>query len=67
MARRRGVPLEGVCLYPIIDRHDWDDATHWHHAGLWDLEPAADGGFRRVLNTEYAEELRRVRDSGQFS
>ncbi len=32
----RGVPLLGVCLYPILDRPDWDDLTTWHRAGLWD-------------------------------
>ena len=36
-ARRAGVPVHGVCLYPLIDRHDWDDATHWHHSGMWDV------------------------------
>ncbi|MDB5121750.1 MAG: amine oxidase [Sphingobacteriales bacterium] len=30
------LPLLGVCLYPIIDRPDWDNPTHWHHSGLWD-------------------------------
>lgn len=49
-----GVPMEGVCLYPILDRHDWEDPAHWHNSGLFDFEP----GFRRVLNTEYAAELR---------
>ena len=31
-----GVPLEGACLYPILDRFDWEDNTHWHNCGLWD-------------------------------
>ncbi|MXV50576.1 amine oxidase [Pedobacter sp. HMF7647] len=30
------IPLLGACLYPIIDRPDWNDITLWHHAGLWD-------------------------------
>jgi hypothetical protein len=30
------LPLWGVCLYPIIDRPDWDDLSYWHHSGLWD-------------------------------
>lgn len=38
-ARRAGVPLEGVCLYPIIDRPDWDHLTPWHRSGLWDARP----------------------------
>ncbi|WP_439557875.1 amine oxidase [Dyadobacter sp.] len=34
----RGVPLLGVCLYPIIDRPDWDNLDIWHHAGIWDTD-----------------------------
>ncbi len=66
LAVRRGLPLEGVCLYPIIDRHDWDDASHWHNSGLWDLERTPDGTLRRVLNAEYAEELRRAQQRVSF-
>jgi len=55
-----GVPLEGVCLYPILDRFDWEDCTHWHNSGLFDMLPDARGHYRRVLNREYAEALRRA-------
>jgi len=33
-----GIPLLGICIYPIIDRPDWDDLITWHHSGLWDIE-----------------------------
>src|SRR5678816_4658107 len=56
-----GLPLEGICLYPIMDRFGWDDPSHWHHSGLWDYEIEPDGTFRRVLNQEYAEEFVRSR------
>lgn len=59
-ARAAGVPIEGICLYPIIDRPDWDDLEHWHNSGLWDLPRDSDGRLRRVLNHEYAAELRRA-------
>ena len=55
-----GVPLEGVCLYPILDRFDWEDRTHWHNSGLWDLVPNGTGHFKRVLHRDYAEALRRA-------
>ena len=54
-----GVPVEGVCLYPIIDRFEWEDPSHWHNSGLWDFERDGHGNFIRVLNAEYAAELRR--------
>ncbi len=60
--RRMGVPLEGVCLYPILDRYDWDDESHWHNSGLWDLVRNGAGGYARVLNQGYAEELKRARE-----
>jgi hypothetical protein len=62
-ARVIGVPVEGICLYPILDRPDWNDADHWHNSGLWDLIPDAHGRLQRVLVGEYAaafDEARRV-------
>jgi beta-glucosidase/6-phospho-beta-glucosidase/beta-galactosidase len=53
-ARAAGVPVDGVCLYPIIDRPDWEDSQHWHNSGLWDMEHAPDGTLGRVINAEYA-------------
>ena len=53
-----GIPLEGVCLYPIIDRFEWEDPSHWHNSGLWDFERDPDGNFLRVINEPYAAQLR---------
>lgn len=38
-ARLDGVDIEGICLYPVVDRPDWEDGTHWHRSGLWDADP----------------------------
>jgi beta-glucosidase/6-phospho-beta-glucosidase/beta-galactosidase len=57
-ARSLGVPLEGLCIYPIIDRPDWDDPARWHNSGVWDLCRSADGRLERVPCAEYVEELR---------
>ena len=57
-ANDSGIALEGVCLFPIIDRMDWNDENHWHNSGLWDLKRRRDGGLERVLHLEYAQELR---------
>ena len=56
-ARKWNVPLEGVCLYPILDRFDWEDRTHWHNSGLWDLVPNGSAQYQRVLHKPYAEAL----------
>jgi beta-glucosidase/6-phospho-beta-glucosidase/beta-galactosidase len=57
VAVQNGLPLEGICLYPIMDRFEWNDPTHWHNSGLWDFVTEPDGTFRRVLNAEYAREF----------
>jgi hypothetical protein len=57
IARMQGIPLEGVCLYPIIDRPDWEDLNHWHNSGLWDLRPGPDGKLERVPCAEYLAAL----------
>ena len=35
-ARAAGVPVDGLCLYPLADRPDWNEPGHWHQSGLWD-------------------------------
>jgi hypothetical protein len=60
LARQAGVNLQGVCLYPILDRFDWEDATHWHNSGLWDMRPDGPGKYQRVLHEEYGAALRKA-------
>jgi len=59
-ARRQGVPVQGLCLHPVIDRPDWDNTDKWHSSGLWDLEPSGDGELRRHLDEDYAAALHEV-------
>ncbi|WBO83861.1 glycoside hydrolase family 1 protein [Hymenobacter yonginensis] len=57
-ALRMGVPLWGVCLYPIVDRPDWDfPEREWHRSGLWDAVLRPDAPPLRVLHAPYAEAL----------
>jgi beta-glucosidase/6-phospho-beta-glucosidase/beta-galactosidase len=58
IAMKHGVPVGGLCLYPILDRYDWQDVNHWHNSGLFDLVRQPDGCLKRVLNKEYATALR---------
>ena len=55
VCRRLGVPLAGVCLYPVPD---WQTADHWHHSGIWDVPGADLGDFTRHLCLPYARRLR---------
>ena len=58
-----GIPFYGVCLYPIIDRPDWDDLDHWHKSGLWDNITIESGTAERILFEPYAHALREAQNS----
>lgn len=50
-----GVPVEGICLYPILNHPGWDDDRHCYN-GLWDY-PEPDG--HRQIYQPLADELER--------
>ena len=58
IARAKNIPVEGICLYPIIDRPDWEDPNYWHHSALWDLVPNAHGDLERVIEPNMLSALR---------
>lgn len=60
LARDSVIPLEGICFYPIIDRTDWEDSSHWHNCGLWDLWRDSEGKLQRVICPEFESELSRI-------
>ena len=62
LAREAGVPVEALCLYPLVDRPDWDDPAHWHHSGLWDMH-AAPASRARTLAADYAAAIARWQGS----
>ena len=33
-----GMPLGGICLYPVLGMPEWHDRDRWTRMGLWDLE-----------------------------
>lgn len=49
-----GVPVEGICLYPIVNHPGWADDRHCHN-GLWDY--CNESGHREIYKP-LAEELR---------
>ncbi len=54
-AAERGVPIESVCLYPVLNHPGWTNDRHCHN-GLWDY---ADANGGRGLYQPLARELRR--------
>jgi len=53
-ARKMGVELHGICLYPILNHPGWEDDRHCHN-GLWDY-PDPDGS--REIYQALASEVR---------
>lgn len=55
-----GIPLLGVCWYPIIDRPDWDHLEIWHQSGLWDRPEEGSDGTERRLHEPTAQSFLRA-------
>ncbi len=50
-----GVPVKGMCLYPILNHPGWNDGRHCHNA-LWDY---SDAHGHREIYKPLARELKR--------
>ncbi|MFN3997225.1 amine oxidase [Algoriphagus sp.] len=37
-----GVDIRGICIYPLVDRPNWDHLEIYHNSGLWDLSENKD-------------------------
>jgi hypothetical protein len=48
----KGVPVEGICLYPIANHPGWNDDRHCHN-GLWDY--CNESGHREIYKPLAAE------------
>ncbi len=56
IAESRGVPVEGICLYPILNHPGWDDDRHCYN-GLWDY---ADETGNREIYQPLADEIEKL-------
>jgi beta-glucosidase/6-phospho-beta-glucosidase/beta-galactosidase len=52
-----GIPVRGVCLYPILGMPEWHDPTIWTRMGLWDLVPDGEE-LRREIYPPMLDALR---------
>lgn len=55
LAMDAGVPIEGICLYPVVNHPGWADDRHCHN-GLWDY---ANRRGEREIHLPLSEEIRR--------
>jgi beta-glucosidase/6-phospho-beta-glucosidase/beta-galactosidase len=62
-----GVPLHGICLYPILNHPGWDDDRHCYN-GLWDY--AQSDGEREIykpLADELGRQINREREHNEYA
>lgn len=62
-ALRQGVPVDGICLYPILNHPGWDDDRHCHN-GLFDY-PSGSGrraAYQPLANEILAQEQIRLKE-----
>ncbi|HTG43675.1 MAG TPA: glycoside hydrolase [Verrucomicrobiae bacterium] len=55
----QGVPLHGVCLYPILGMPEWHDQTRWTQMGLWELSNC-ENVLERVLCEPMLQALKKA-------
>ena len=60
--RGEGVPLGGVCLYPILGMPEWHARDEWTRMGLWDLVPRSPT-LGREVHAPMLEALREAQES----
>lgn len=60
LAIAHGADCRGICLYPAIDRPDWDQPAHWHRSGLWELDHGGPDPQARLLVAPYAHALKQA-------
>jgi len=57
-ARRRGVPVEGICLYPVMNHPGWDDDRDCHNGLLLQRFEGDRRGVDPALEAAVAEVVR---------
>jgi hypothetical protein len=55
-----GVPLGGICIYPIIGMFDWHRPRRWMPMGLWDCDSGR--GMRRLVHRPMLDALARAQE-----
>lgn len=61
-AKLNGIPIQGVCLYPIVNHPGWDDNRHCRN-GLWDY--VNDNGEREIYQP-LADKIAAILNSERF-
>ncbi len=56
----KGIPLRGVCLYPILGMPEWHDQQRWTQMGLWEVQCQEGASGERKICESMLEALRKA-------
>ncbi len=54
-AMKAGVNLQGICIYPVIDRPDWDNLQKYIPCGIWGYHP---NNQERLVEFDYLSTIK---------
>jgi len=60
---REGLPLWGCCIYPVLNRPDWDFPERWHDSGIWSVDAQTK---TRAIQQPYADIIRSLTRCGEY-
>jgi beta-glucosidase/6-phospho-beta-glucosidase/beta-galactosidase len=58
-ALNEGIPLRGLCIYPVLGMPEWHDQQRWARMGLWDLEREGN----RLKRTPHAGSIEALKEA----
>jgi len=56
LAKKNGVDLNGICIYPVTDRPDWDNLVKYCDCGIWDLDEKGN----RIPHKDYIDAVEKA-------
>lgn len=54
-----GIPFFGICIYPVIDRPNWDNLAEYHDCGIFDV----DENLNRIPERKLIARIRELQKS----
>ncbi len=56
--QRAGIPFLGICIYPVVDRPNWDNLGEYHDCGIFDV----DQNLNRIAEEDLVRSIRKQQE-----
>ncbi len=53
-----GIPFLGICIYPVVDRPNWDNLAEYHDCGIFDVDENLD----RIAEKDLIQSIRKQQE-----